>query len=164
MNYTVETQSTIVNMAVVNGLYSAVTPKFAFNTTVKYGVIATDNAGNTATSGVYAYTVTDPVPPVVRILDPADGSYLAGVEKIKVVMVDADTGGSGFGSAELSINNAVVKAWSAEPFGSTDEYEWNTATFGADGSYTIKLSMSDRAGNTAEKTITVTVDKTLPFA
>jgi hypothetical protein len=44
-----------------------------------------------------------------------------------------------------------------------DEYLWNTSSV-ADGVYTIKLMMTDRAGNTAEKTVTVTVDNTLPFA
>lgn len=163
LNYTVDTQSTIVNMIVINGLYSAVIPKFAFNTTVQYHVTAMDNANNTATSSIFTYTVTDPIPPVVRIIAPSDGSYLAGEEKIRVTMQDADTGGSGFGTAELSINNTIVKTWDAEPSMGADEYTWNTSSV-ADGVYSIKLMMTDKAGNNATETITVTVDNTLPFA
>jgi len=164
LNYTVDAQSTIVNMTVINGLYSATVPKFAFNTTVQYRVTATDNANNTAASSIFTYTVTDPVPPIARILEPSEGSYLAGEERIRVVTQDEDpSGGSGFGTAELSINNSLVKTWDAEPAAGTDEYLWNTTTVG-DGIYTIKLVVIDKAGNTAEKTVTVTVDNTLPLA
>jgi len=165
LNYSGGSTWTPVNMTLSEGLYKANIPAFPFDTTVEYRVLALDNANNLASSSLYSYKVTDPYPPLLRIDRPAQGSYLSGTVAITVSMKDQNTGGeSGFGGAELSINGTVVKMWTPPVPSEPDTYDWPTATFGPDGAYIIKLRVRDKAGNVVEKSLTVTVDNTLPSA
>jgi hypothetical protein len=165
LNYSRGFQSTLVNMTLVEGLFRAVIPPFAYNATVEYRVIAADNAGNTAYSSLYSYTVTDPYPPLLQIDSPLQGSYVSGTVPITVFMKDQNNGSeSGFARAELTINGAIVNVWNAPAPVGPVTYYWNTAQFGPDDVYTIQLRVDDQAGNTVSKSQTVTVDNTLPTA
>jgi hypothetical protein len=146
-------------------VFTASIPAFSFNTTIEYRVFASDNNNNVAGSVLFSYKVIDPYPPLLSVDEPTQGSYLSGTVTITVFMKDQNTGGeSGFSSAELSINDTIVKTWQPPAPSAPDMYAWDTSTFGPDGVYTIKLTVQDKADNTAEKSLTVTVDNTLPTA
>lgn len=165
LNYSSGGEWTPVDMVLSEGLYKASIPAFAFDTTVEYRVIASDNNGNTASSILFSYKVIDPYLPLLRIDRPDQGSYLSGTVAVTVFMKDQNSGGeSGFANAELSINGTVVKTWEPPASSDPDTYNWNTATFGTDGVYVVKLKVFDKAENVAEKSLTVTVDNTLPTA
>ncbi len=165
LNYSGGLAWTPVVMTASEGLFTATIPTFPYDTTIEYRVFASDNNNNVANSILYSYKVTDPYPPLLRIDAPTQGSYLSGTITVTVFMKDQNTGGeSGFGSAELSINNTVVKVWLPPAPSAPDTYSWNTVTFGADGLYILNLTVIDEAGNIAEKSLTVTVDNTLPTA
>jgi len=155
----------LVYMKLTGGLYTASIPPFPYNASVGYFVKATDKSGNMAASITFSYKVIDPYPPLLRIDKPAQAAYLSGTVAITVFMKDQNSGGeSGFGRAELSINGTVVKTWEPPAPSTPDTYNWPTATFGPDGIYILKLSVRDKAGNLVEKSLTVTVDNTLPTA
>jgi len=165
LNYSSGSVWTQVEMTLSEGLYNASIPAFPFNTTVEYHVHASDKSGNEAASIIYSYKVIDPYPPTLRIDKPAQGAYLSGTVAVTVFMKDQNSGGeSGFGSAELSINGTAVKTWEPPAPSAPDTYNWPTVTFGPDGIYILKLSVRDKAGNVVEKSLTVTVDNTLPTA
>jgi len=165
LNYSSGSGWTVINMTLNEGLYNACIPAFPFDTTVEYRVHALDENDNEAASSLQSYKVIDPYPPLLRIDRPAQGSYLSGTVAITVFMKDQNSGGeSGFGSAELSINGTVVKTWAPPAPSQPDTYDWNTATFGPDGMYVVKLKVADKAGNVVEKSLTVTVDNTVPTA
>jgi len=165
LNYSSGSAWTPVVMILSEGLYQADIPAFPFDTSVQYRVHALDNENNLATSDPFSYKVIDPYLPLLRIDKPTQGSYLSGTVAITVFMKDQNSGGeSGFASAELSINGTVVKTWEPPAPSEPDTYNWNTSAFGADGVYIVKLAVRDKAGNIAEKSLTVTVDNTLPTA
>jgi hypothetical protein len=165
LNYSGGSQSALLNMTLSQGSYVAVIHAFAYNTVVEYRVIAVDNAGNTAYSILYSYTVTDPYPPLLRIDSPLQGSYIRGTVPITVFMKDQNSGNeSGFARAELSLNGSIVKVWNPPAPAGTDTYSWDTVRLGPDGVYTIRLTVHDRAGNNASKSLVVTVDNGLPIA
>jgi hypothetical protein len=102
---------------------------------------------------------------MLRIDEPAQGSYLSGTVTITVFMKDQNTGGeSGFGGAELTINGTVAKTWLPPISSTSDTYQWDTKAFGADGLYIVNLTVRDKAGNVAARSLTVIVDNTLPTA
>jgi len=165
LKYSGGAEWTAINMTLSDGLYTASIPTFPFNTTVEYRVLASDNENNSALSSLFSYTVIDPYPPLLRIDSPAQGSYLSGTVSITVFMKDQNKGDeSGFGGAELSINGTVVKTWEPPAPSEPDTYSWQTRTFGGDGTYVVKLSVRDKAGNVVEKSLSVTVDNTSPLA
>ena len=101
----------------------------------------------------------DVEPPTVRIYEPANGSYLAGVVDIVVFVYDEN-----FKSAELTINDTLTALWTPENV-STGEHSilWDTTVSEyPDGLYNITLSAEDEAGNSDESFVTVVVDNTLP--
>jgi len=165
LNYSSGSEWTSLDMILSEGLYKESIPAFPFDATVEYRVTTSDNNGNTASSILFSYKVIDPYLPLLRIDKPQQGSYLSGTVAVTVFMKDQDSGGeSGFASAELSINGTAVKTWVPPAPSDPDTYSWNTAAFGADGVYAVKLKVLDKAGNLAEKSLTVTVDNTLPTA
>jgi len=165
LNYSSGNEWRSLDMVLSEGLYKESIPASPFDATVEYRVIVSDNNGNTASSILFSYKVIDPYRPLLRIDKPQQGGYLSGTVAVTVFMKDQNSGGeSGFASAELSINGTVVKTWEPPAPSDPDTYSWNTAAFGADGVYVIKLKVHDKAGNVAEKSLTVTVDNTLPTA
>ncbi len=103
----------------------------------------------------------DVEPPTVRIDEPANGSYLAGVVDIAVFMYDEN-----FKRAELTINDTLIALWTPENV-STGEHSilWDTTLSEyPDGLYNIALSAEDEAGNSEQISITIFVDNSLPAA
>jgi hypothetical protein len=142
-------------MTLTEGLFIATIPAFPFNTSVEYRVFAFDNAGNSALSQVYSYVTTDPYAPLIRINKPDQGSYLRGTVTVTVFAREDN-----FERAELSINDTVVTLWTLP---GEQAFDWDTTAY-QDGLYNVKLRVLDKAGNVAEKALTVTVDNTLPMA
>ena len=98
----------------------------------------------------------DRKPPIVRIDEPASGSYLSGVVNIRVYVNDTN-----FDKAELRIKDNFVMQWNST---GTHVFNWNTsAPEYPDGVYTIQLTAHDLAGNFDKETIAVTVDNTPPL-
>ena len=114
---------------------------------------AEDEAGNNA--GVSITIFVDNRPPTAEIKQPLDDAYVKGILDVVVYGDDAD-----FLQMELYISDALVQAWTAS---GEHTYVWNTSEL-SDGSYTMKLLVSDKAGNSAETQLDVTVDNTLPVA
>jgi len=111
---------------------------------------AFDKAGNEAT---YEITVTvDNTPPKAMIQSPPNGSYLRGMVLVRLHAEDAN-----FERMELKIGGET-HAWKI----GDQTYVWDTSECG-DGAYTLTLTAFDKAGNKAEKSITVTVDNTAPL-
>jgi len=61
---------------------------------------------------------------------------------------------------KLYINDDLIETWTVS---GEQVYVWNT-TKSTDGIYAIRLIVSDKAGNSVEKIVNVTVDNTLPTA
>ncbi len=113
---------------------------------------AEDKAGNSDESSVTV--IVDNTLPTVRIDEPIEGSYLAGIVGIKVFIQEDN-----LDKAELTINGTEVVSWTLS---GEHVFNWNTTTY-AEGIYFIKLSALDKAGNIGEKTVKVTVDNTSPI-
>ncbi len=140
-----------------SGFYSVEIPPQPYNTTVNYKVYASDNIGNWSVSRTYNYTVVDRYSPMVEIEEPTEGSYLRGLVNV-TVSVQEDN----LVEAKLAIDGTVV---SSRHESGKHVFTWNTSSPDyPDGTYIIELSASDKADNSAEKTVTVTVDNTLPTA
>ncbi len=99
-------------------------------------------------------TVTaDNTIPVAEIRQPLEDAYIKGV--FDIVVYGNDTN---FFQMELYISNNFVEIWTT-----SDEqaYIWDTSEL-LDGSYAIKLIVSDKAENSNESYVTVIVDNGLP--
>jgi hypothetical protein len=107
---------------------------------------ASDLAGNAAYANVSF--IIDKTVPSVRIISPANGSYVRGI-----VEVNGSAGDANLDTASISINGSVVT--------NATSHTWNTAQ-AVDGSYEITLTATDKATNSAPANITVTVDNTPP--
>ena len=115
-------------------------------------LIVNDKAGNSEESSVKV--IVDNTLPTIRIDEPVDGSYLAGIVGIKV-FIDEDN----LDKAELTINGIEVVTWTLS---GEHVFNWDTVTY-AEGIYYIKLNALDKAGNIQEETIKVIVDSTSPI-
>jgi PKD repeat protein len=137
-------------------LYTGIIPAFPQETVVHYEIRAFDNAENWAESDVHSYLVTDTYPPLARIDEPADGSYIAGIVSVKVYVYDDN-----FDRAELRIKGTLVMEWTST---GSHVFDWNTtAPEYPDSVYLIQLTAYDQAGNFDEETIAVIVDNTPPL-
>jgi hypothetical protein len=143
-----------ITMTLSNGRYVATIPALPYGTVANYKVYGFDRAGNLAVSDVYSYSVTDRYPPTARIDKPTEGSYLSG--KVYVTGFGSDVN---FDKMQLYINGNLIKTWTEA---GEWIYLWDTTTFG-DGPHTIKLVVYDKAGNTKNETVTITVDNTPPL-
>lgn len=111
-----------------------------------------DKSDNTVTVEI---TVTvDNTLPTTEIKQPPKDAYIKG--GFNVVVHGNDTN---FLQMKLYIGN-LIETWTTS---GEQTYIWDTSEL-LDGSYTIKLIVSDKADNLAEKTFNVTVDNTLPTA
>ncbi len=98
-------------------------------------------------------------PPTVRIEEPANGSYVAGLVNIGVFIYDEN-----FKIAELRIGNTLMASWTLGNV-STGEHAilWDTTLPEyPDNLYNITLSAEDKAGNSEETFVTIFVDNTEP--
>jgi hypothetical protein len=108
-----------------------------------------DLVGNPATATT-TYIV-DTVPPQIVITQPADGSF---TNATSVTVLGTVTGAAPVTSVTI---NGVITPVSGNSFSSAP------VTLGADGSSTtITVRATDAAGNSAQQTVTVTVDRTPP--
>jgi hypothetical protein len=117
-------------------------------------VVATDNAGNVATSTALSLIV-DNTAPSVAITNPLTNSGVAGSVLLTASITDADASPTVVWSYRLSSDST----WTALP-GST----WNTIGLALpDGQYDVKAAATDWAGNQQTDTQTnVTVDNQPP--
>ncbi len=112
-----------------------------------------DKADNLATAEITVRT--DNTLPIAEIREPAQDAFLRGSSDILVFGYDAN-----LEQVDLYIDGVSVETWTES---GVQTHTWDTATL-VDGSHTIKLTVSDMAGNLNERTITVTADNTLPSA
>ena len=110
--------------------------------TTTVNLTATDKAGNIGRTSV-TFTV-DNTPPSMSITAPAAGAELLGTVSIQFTASDTN-----LDNVLLYIDNAVIDVTG------TTSHSWDTTTVG-DGSHTIRLVATDKAGNAKETQITVT--------
>ena len=116
--------------------------------------IATDIAGNTATSTPVAFTIGN-APPSVSMTLPPDWTFAHGT-----VLVTANvSGGTQPDTAQLVVDGSPTgPKISAAPY----QFSWNTTSL-ADGAHTIAVKVTDGAGRTATSAVIhQTVDNTPP--
>ena len=92
---------------------------------------------------------------MAEIVEPSAGAFLRGTVDVVVSGEDAN-----LELIELYVAGELVASWSEA---GTHTYEWDTTKV-ADGSYGIRLVVTDRAGLVSEESITVIVDNTMPVA
>ncbi len=114
--------------------------------------VATDAAGNSASSASVAVTVSntppDTTPPTVAITSPAAGATVSGT-----VTVSANASDNvGVVKVDFYVDNVLVGTDASAPYA----YSWNT-TGTSNGSHTLKAVATDAAGNAATATRVVTV-------
>src|SRR5215472_6372161 len=117
--------------------------------------VATDEAGNTASSPAIPFLVSNTVAsPVVSISVPANGSTVSGT----VTVTASATSSIGVASVQLQLDGANVgSAVTAAPY----SYAWDTTKSG-NGSHTLKAVAKDTAGNSTTRGVdTVTVSNTV---
>ncbi len=103
-----------------------------------YGLVDADNA-----------TQPGDAPPVVDIVNPADGSTVSGT-----IIIEANASDDvSVTNVDFYINDTLLATDDTEPYNAS----WNTTTV-ADGSHIIKATATDTMGQTVSDTITVTVD------
>jgi len=111
---------------------------------------ALDKAGNRVENIISV--IVDNTPPTIEILQPLDRSLVSGLVLVEVYAEDTN-----FEHIELKIDDDT-HVWEAK----TQVYVWNTKE-SSDGIHRIVLTAVDKAGNMAEKQITVFVDNTVPI-
>ncbi len=114
-------------------------------------VVASDEAGNTAEQTISV--AVDNTAPTVSISKPSPGALIRGTVTISVEASDE----VGVASVAFYIDDELLLTDTEAPYA----YDWDTTAV-ADGKHTIRIVVSDLAGNTAEVSITVTVDNTAP--
>ncbi|MEW6618114.1 MAG: PKD domain-containing protein [bacterium] len=112
---------------------------------------AKDYAGNWSGYAEPGYWCgIDTVAPEITDYNPKDGAILTGQVTVSFSAQDSTSGIEDY----RIIINGVVDTYATS-------YSWNTTNY-ADGSYDISYITVDKAGNNAEKNITVKVDNTKP--
>src|SRR5207245_8334267 len=104
----------------------------------------TDQAGNAASSSV-SVTI-DNTAPAVTISAPASNANLRGTTTISWTATDTN----------LDTVSVVIDGEARDASGTTS-YSWDTHTVG-DGTHTIQVRATDKAGNTRSVSVTVTTD------
>jgi hypothetical protein len=104
----------------------------------------TDQAGNTASSSV-SVTI-DNTAPAVTISAPASNANLRGTTTISWSATDTN-----LNTVSIAIDGE------ARDVSGTTSYSWDTHTVG-DGTHTIQVQATDKAGNTRTVSVTVTTD------
>jgi thermitase len=115
--------------------------------------VATDTASQTAQDTVTVTVDNVDSPPTVSITSPANSSLVSGTINITASASDD----KGVSKVAFYVDSALLATDSVAPY----QYSWNTATV-ADGSHAIKAIATDTASQTAQDTVTVTVDNTQP--
>jgi hypothetical protein len=124
--------------------------------TASLTAVAYDAAGNSKTSSPVSVnvansltTTSDTVPPTLTVMNPKDGSTVAG--NITISTVASDNSGSAGITQRLYIDGALNSTFS----GGSLSYKWNTAKV-AKGVHVLTISASDKVGNTTTAKVSVT--------
>src|SRR5581483_1966701 len=122
--------------------------------------VATDNAGNQTTSTVVTSRRVDNTNPTGSLTAPASAANLSG--SVAVTSNSAD-GDSGVASALFQRSPAGAGRWPTIGLDTTSPYSvsWDTTAV-SNGSYDLRVTTTDNAGNTFASTLTVTVDNQVP--
>jgi PKD repeat protein/predicted secreted protein len=97
---------------------------------------------------------TQPTPPTVSIVDPAEGHSIAGIYRVRVAASDD----SAISQVELSIDGGAYVNITANHDGTYYFYDWDTTAY-TDGSHTLRARATDDAAQSTESTlVNVTVD------
>lgn len=134
-------------------------------------VEATNDAGTTGTASASTLdglklVVKERVAPIVTILSPTSGAYVANSKQPVVFTVVDESGGSGVDpdSITVKLDNTDVPASTLTKTAITNGYSvtYTPASALSDGAHTVSIAASDNDGNAAtEKSTTFTVD-TIP--
>ncbi|MCQ1537388.1 hypothetical protein FTO70_17305, partial [Methanosarcina sp. KYL-1] len=124
-------------------------------------VLATDKAGNVGTNTTQI--VLDTILPTATISAPVNNACVRGAVEI----IGNATDEANFNNYSVEWSDAAGVNWT-EIYSSTTANEgtlavWNTTTL-ADGEYTIRLTVTDKAFNTNTSTVDVKVDNEPPIA
>lgn len=146
----------------------------SFNLTGGYynvEVEATNDAGTTGTASASTLdglklVVKERVAPVITILSPTSGAYVANSKQPVVFTVVDESGGSGVDpdSITVKLDNTAVAASTLTKTAITNGYSvtYTPASALSDGAHTVSIAASDNDGNAASaKSTTFTVD-TIP--
>lgn len=114
--------------------------------------VATDAAGNSASTAPISVTVSnappDTTPPTVSIAAPAAGATVSGTISVSASASDK----VGVTKVEFYVDGALYATDTTAPY----SFAWNTTQSG-DGSHTLQAVAADAAGNVASAARTVTV-------
>jgi chitinase len=128
-----------------------------------FRALATDAAGNSATSSVYSGAFVDNTAPTVTMTDP--GQYIKGTVTLDATASDA---GSGIANVKIQRSPAGAGTWTDVCTDATAPYQCstNTATWGGDGLYDLRAIATDNATKTTTSTVVTNrrVDNTAPTA
>ncbi len=143
---------TEVPMHLSGGAYAASIPDYPYNTTVQYWIVAVDWCGSEGLLGngsePFTYVVQDPVPPVVSITSPADGTT---VRENVTIAADAADEGSIVDHVTLLVDGEVVGNDSSTPW----SIVWDSRTV-SNGEHNITVAAHDVAGNMQWDSINLT--------
>jgi len=109
-----------------------------------------DNENNLGTDEISV--IVDHTPPIAEIRTPSPLDYVKGVCNITIFAYDVN-----LKWIELYINRSIL---ALETTNGIHSFNWNASLI--NGARAIVLNVYDRAGTKTERTITVTVDNTLP--
>jgi hypothetical protein len=128
-----------------------------------FRALATDGAGNSATSSVYSGAFVDNTAPTVSMTDP--GQYVKGTVTLDATASDA---GSGIANVKIQRSPAGAGTWTDVCTDTTSPYQCstNTATWGGDGLYDLRAIATDNATKTTTSAVVTNrrVDNTAPTA
>ena len=117
--------------------------------------VATDAAGNTASSSVAVTVNNNTTAPVVTITAPANGAKAIGTVTLTATATDSvGVSGVQFQLDGANLGGVLTNA------GPSYTYSWDTTT-AANGPHTVAAIASDTAGNTASASISVTVSNSI---
>ncbi len=126
--------------------------KTAANGPHTLAAIASDAAGNTATSSVSVTVANDSTPPTVTMTSPTDGSSIIGTVSVSANASDnVGIAGVQFQLDGKNLGGVITGAGPAYSF------SWDT-TAAANGPHTLAAIASDTTGNTATSSVSVTVN------
>lgn len=129
------------------------------NGTYTLYAVATDAAGNSASTTPVSVTVSNAPPditlPTVSIGAPAAGATVSGSTTVSATASD----NVGVTKVELYIDGALYGTDTTSPY----SFAWNTTQSG-DGSHTLQVVAADAAGNVASAVRTVTVTNNVNHA
>lgn len=151
---TVSDSVSTVSSVTVNGVQATVTGgTFSASVTLSNGentiTVVAGNAVGLSTTEIVAVTL-DTDNPVLNVTSPTDGAILSS----NTVPVSGTATDSTSGIASLTVNGATV------PVGTDGSFSANVAM--PDGAGSITVTATDRAGNTAQVTRSITVDTSPP--